>query len=275
MSQRDDYALEGHPRRPPVTAVDWLMLLLALVSVVLLAWITFWDVPAETERRVILADYVVCGIFAVEFLVRWRRSGMGLRFPLLYWYEVLGMIPISHPAFRSFRLLRIVVVVARLARAADRAFGDRVFGALVGRFAETIVDVIRRPMTVAIMDEVIAVLQTGNYTANIARALDENRAELDAMVLEMIRKDERIGKLRYVPFHGEIVNLVTDTVFRLVFEVLADPRTDELIQDVIRENADQMRQAVRERGRRVDRRDPVEVSHAPPHVAPHRTGVPS
>jgi len=244
---------------------------------VLLVWITFWDVPAETERRVILADIVVCGIFFVEFVLRWRRSGEGKRFLYLYWYEILGMIPISHPAFRSFRLLRIVVVLARLGRAADRAFGDRLFGALVERFAETIVNVVRRPMTVAVMDEVIAVLRTGNYTANVARALDENREELDAMVLEMIRRDQRIGKLRYVPFHGEIVHLISDTVFRLVFEVLADPRTDELIQDVIRENADQMRAAVRQRGKVRADRDPVEEAHSgTPHMSPvhARPGVP-
>lgn len=257
MVMRDDYALESYPRKPPVRLNDWAMLLLAVVSVVLLVWITFWDVPAETERRVILADYVVCGIFFVEFLIRWRRSGEGKRFLALYWYEILGMIPISHPAFRSFRLIRIVIVLARLGRAADRAFGDRLFGAIVERFAETIVNVIRRPMTVAIMDEVIAVLQTGHYTENIARALDENREELDSMVLEMIRKDPQIGKLRYVPFHGEIVHIASDTVFRLVFAVLADPRTDELIQDAIRENADQMREAIRLRGKARNDRDPV------------------
>src|SRR5690625_5368148 len=33
------------------------------------------------------------------------------------WYEIIGMIPLSHPALRSFRLLRVVVVVARVARA--------------------------------------------------------------------------------------------------------------------------------------------------------------
>jgi hypothetical protein len=42
-----------------------------------------------------------------------------------------------------------------------------------------------------------------------------------------------------------VVRLVSDTVFRLVFEVLNDPRTDELISDALRENIDQMREAVR------------------------------
>lgn len=235
----------GKPAAPPVTVVDWLMLLLAVVSVALLVWITFFDVSDTWTRRVVTADYVICAVFAVEFVWRWRRSGMGWRFLRSYWYEVLGMVPLSDPAFRSFRLIRVVVILARLGRAADRAFGDRATAYVVSRFAETIVEVIRRPVTVAVMDEVSAVLQTGHYTRNIGLALEENRAELDQMIVELIREDRHLGRLRFVPFHDDVVRLVSDTVFRLVNQVLADPRTDELIADALRENIVQMRQSVR------------------------------
>ncbi|MDT0203284.1 ion transporter [Nocardioides sp. AE5] len=239
--------LANYPSKPPVGVADWTMLAIAIISVALLVWITFWDVEPATERRVILADYAICALFAVEFCWRWGRSGDGWKFPLKYWYEVLGMIPISHPAFRAFRLLRIVIVLARLGRAADRAFGDRVTAAIVKQGTETIVEVIKRPVTIAVIDEVAAVLQTGNYTSNIARALEENRAELDAMVLELVRKDAQVGRLKFLPFHDDVVRLVSDTVFRLVFEMLSDPRTDELISDALRENIDQMRASVRGR----------------------------
>lgn len=236
---------EGKPAAPPSTFVDWLMLLLAIVSVVLLTWITFWDVDAGTTDKVVTADYVICGIFAVEFLHRWRRSGMGARFLRTYWYEVLGMIPLSHPAFRSFRLIRIVIIFVRLGRAADRAFGDRATAFFVTRFADTIVDVIRRPVTVAVLDEVIAVIQTGNYTRHVAAAIDENRAELDALVLDLIKQDQATGKLKYVPFHDDIVRLVADTVFRIAEGALDDPRVHELISDAIRESATELRANVR------------------------------
>jgi hypothetical protein len=223
------------------------MLLLAIVSVALLVWITFWDVDADVERRVVTADVVVCGIFAVEFAWRWRRSRMGWRFLRSYWYEVLGMVPLAHPAFRSFRLLRIVVILARLGRAADRAFGDRATAYVVNRFANTIVDVIRQPVTVAVLDEVISVVQTGEYAQHVAAAIAENRAELDALVLELIREDQTAGRLRFVPFHDDIVRLVSDTVLRIVSEGLSDPRVHELISDAIRESAVQLRANVRAR----------------------------
>lgn len=234
----------GKPSAPPVTLVDWVMLLLAIVSVVLLLWITFWEVDPTWERRVIRADYAVCAVFAVEFVVRWRRSGMGWRFLRSYWYEIIGMIPLSHPAFRSFRLLRIVIIVARLGRAADRAFGDRATAYVVSRFADTIVGVIRKPVTVAVLDEVIAVIQTGQYAQHMAVAMERNRAELDALIVELIREDEAAGRLRFVPFHDEVVRLVSDTVLRIVDNGLADPRVHGLIDDAIRESAEQLRSSV-------------------------------
>lgn len=238
---------EGRPAAPPTTLVDWLMLVLAVVSVVLLTWVTFWDVDPDIHDRVVTADYVICAIFAVDFLVRWRRSRMGARFLRMYWYEILGMIPLSHPAFRGFRLIRIVIILVRLGRAADRAFGDRATAYLVGRFADTIVGVIRRPVTVAVLDEVIAVIQTGNYTRHIASAIDENRAELDALVLDLIRQDQTTGRLKFIPFHDDVVRLVADTVFRIAEGALDDPRVHELISDAIRESATELRSNVRAR----------------------------
>lgn len=233
------------PRKPPALWTDFVMLALAVVSVVLVCWVTFFDVAPDAYRYIVVADYTICAVFAVEFLWRWRRAGWPWTYPFVYWYEVLGMIPVTSPFFRAFRLLRIVVILVRLARVADRVFGDRVTAAVINHSVGTIVEVIKRPMTIAIMEEVTAVLRTGHYTRNIAAALDENRAELDEMIVEMIKNDPQTGRVRYIPFHDEIIRLVADTVFRILFQVLADPRTDELVSDMIRENVDQIRESVR------------------------------
>ncbi|WP_431954974.1 ion transporter [Nocardia lijiangensis] len=235
-----------YPRKPPALWTDFVMLALAVISVALVVWITFFSVSDQTYRVIVIVDYTICAVFAVEFLWRWRRANWSWTFPLVYWYEVVGMVPVTSPLFRGFRLLRVVVIAVRLARVADRVFGDRVTAAVVNRFVMTIVDVIKRPMTIAVLDEVAHVLRTGHYTRNIAAALEENRAEMDEMILELIKKDPQAGKVRYIPFHDDIIRLIADTSFRIVFQVLADPRTDELVSDMIRENVDQIRQAVRD-----------------------------
>ncbi|RDI65941.1 hypothetical protein [Nocardia pseudobrasiliensis] len=238
--------VEEYPRKPPALWTEFVMLALAVASVALLVWITFFRVSPATERGIVIADYSICAIFAAEFLWRWRRADWSWMFPFVYWYEVLGMVPVTSPFFRGFRLLRIVVIAVRLARAADRAFGDRVTAALVNRFVGTVVEAVKRPVTIAVMDEVAQVMRTGHYTRNIAAALEENRDELDAMIVELIKNDPQIGRVRYLPFHEDVIRGIANTSFRILFQALSDPRIDELIGDVLRENVNQMRIAVRE-----------------------------
>ncbi|MFD4433359.1 ion transporter [Nocardia sp. NPDC058497] len=231
--------------KTPSLRTDLFMLVLAIISVALVVWITFFPVSDVTYRAIVITDWTICGIFLIEFLWRWRRAGWPWSFPFVYWYEVLGMIPVTSPIFRSFRLLRIVVILIRLGRVADRALGERVTATIVNRFVGTIVDVIKRPMTIAILDEVSKVLRAGHYTKNIAAALEENHAEVDQMIVDLIKNDPQTGKLRYVPFHDDIIRLVADTVYRMLRQLLDDPRTDELVADMLRENLDQINDAVR------------------------------
>lgn len=227
-----------------VSIVDIGMLLLAVVSVALLCWVTFFDTSAETARTVFIVDTSICGVFAVEFLWRWRAAGWERRFPLRGWYEILGMIPIAHPALRGFRLLRIVVVVVRLARTADRAFGERVTQRLVERFSRPIVLAIKKPITIAVLDEVVKVLETGNYPENLARSLGEHREMLREIVTEKLRNDPQAGRFSRLPFHDDVVKSLVDTTMRVLLDVLTDDRIDRFFAEVVRENREQIREAV-------------------------------
>ncbi|MDQ6849579.1 MAG: hypothetical protein M3070_06310 [Actinomycetota bacterium] len=118
---------------------------------------------------------------------------------------------------------------------------------LVNRTSDRIVAVIKRPITIAVLDEVADVLRTGNYTRNIASALEENREELKDMIAEKIKDDPSGRAIGLVPFHDRIIAEVTEASMRIIFEMLADPRTDELVSDMLRDNIDQIRRTVRER----------------------------
>ena len=235
------------PRRVHrVRAIDWLMVLLAVVSVGMLVWVWVVDPSMATQELLFKIDVGICAVFLVEFLWRWRVGGWGWRFLGRNWFEIIGMVPVSHPALRAFRLLRVIVLVARLGRAVDRTIGDAVTQRLVNRFLGAVIEVLKKPVTVAVLDEVVAVLRTGRYAQNLSRALAENQTELRQMVLDKIKADPAAGRLKILPFHDEIVGTVTDTVIRVVLEMLTDPRTDEMISDSLRENIDQIRAAVRE-----------------------------
>ena len=238
------------PAPPRVGLLDWLMLLLAVFSIVLLAWETWGPVTPAQSRQIIRLDYAVCAVFLAEFLWRWRAARWTRSHLIRNWYEVLGMIPVSSPAlrgFRLFRVIRIAILLSRFGMAADRALGDEVTYRFVNRFGDGLVRAVSGQVTVAVLAEVADVLGKGTYTRNVARALDENDRELRAMIADKLRQNPRTRSLGRLPFYNDIVAAVIDAALQLAHEVLADPRTDELVADVLRENITQLRAAVEDK----------------------------
>jgi hypothetical protein len=118
---------------------------------------------------------------------------------------------------------------------------------LINKASERVIDVIKRPITIAVLDEVAEVLQAGHYTRNIASALQENHVELKQMFAEKIKEDPTARRIGLLPFHDRIIDEASETTLRVLLEVLADPRTDELVSDMLRDNITQIRAAVRAR----------------------------
>jgi hypothetical protein len=119
---------------------------------------------------------------------------------------------------------------------------------LINNASGQVIDLIKQPITIAVLDEVADVLRTGHYTRNIASALRENHDQLQAMIAEKIKQDPTTRHITLVPFHDRLLREASEATLRVILEVLADPRTDELVSDVLRDNIDQIRDAVREHG---------------------------
>jgi voltage-gated potassium channel len=232
-----------------VGLTDWVMSLSSVASLALALWLGFWRPADEGLRHTLYGiDLAIGALFALRLLSRLFRYGGTSRFWATAWWELLALVPLATPWAGTTTFPVVVLCLARTTRAidtGDNVVGDAVTVFLIDHFSAPIVDAIKRPITVAVLDEVIDVIRTGTYAANVRDALDENRAELEAMVHDLVMADRTAGKLKYVPFHDEIVNLVSDTVLRVVEGALEDPRTTELINDVIRNSADQLRDAIR------------------------------
>ncbi|HEY0916819.1 MAG TPA: ion transporter [Solimonas sp.] len=235
-----------------IRPLDWIMLALAILSIGLLSWETWGSVTEEQRSWILRTDVLICAIFAAEFLWRWREEGWRRGYLGRNWYEILGMIPIASPAlrgFRLFRVIRILILLGRFGIAADRALGDDFTYRLVRRVKKAIVGSISSAVTVAVLKEVADVMARGTYTKNISRALEENQNELRSMILEKLREDQQTGRLKRLPFYNDIVESVIDAAMRVIEQVLNDPRTDELVSDMLRENLTQLRTAIEQKDR--------------------------
>jgi hypothetical protein len=147
-------------------------------------------------------------------------------------------------------VLAILVLVSVTAAVVGRALIQRGLREpfvvrAINRASERVVNVIKRPLTVAVLDEVADVLRSGHYTQNIASALHENHLEIRQMITEKVMADPAASRsIGLLPFHERLIEEFTEAGLRVIFEVLKDPRTDELISDMLRDNINQIRSAV-------------------------------
>jgi len=118
---------------------------------------------------------------------------------------------------------------------------------LADRVVDKLLDLVKRPLTVVVLDVVAAVIQVGRYTQNISAALVENHDELKTLVAEKVRQDPNVRLVKKLPGYDTIVSEVSETTLRVVIDMLGDPRMDELVADLLRNNLEQIKIAVRER----------------------------
>lgn len=85
---------------------DWSVLVVSVISLVLIIWETFVQLPPDTLNQFILIDRCACVIFVVDVLVRWRRMDWSRKYWKWGWLDVLASIPLDN-AFRALQAIRI------------------------------------------------------------------------------------------------------------------------------------------------------------------------
>jgi hypothetical protein len=142
---------------------------------------------------------------------------------------------------------------------------------LINRLRDRVIGLVKRPITIMVLDEVADVIQTGHYTRNISDAIIENHDELKALVTEKVRNDPNVRMVRRLPGYDTVVSEVTETTLRVLIDMLSDSRMDELVSDLLRNNLQQIKRAVRDRDHeRVGRMDAPDIS--PEELARRRRG---
>jgi len=230
------------------TVMNFVLVALCWISLIPNVWLII-HVPhhAVLRNAIYNVDLGIAIALGCSILWRWLRFRVGRKYLRARLWEIPALFPFVVPVVGHWQIVLWLVLAFRLARVVDRTdsyFGDKIMEALIRHFSAPIVDAIKKPITVAVLDEVIDVLRVGTYAVNVRDALDENHAEIERMIRELVYSDPTTGKLKYIPFHDDIVKLVSDTALRIVDGALVDPRTTEIINDAIRNSAEQIRTAL-------------------------------
>lgn len=117
---------------PPQELGPFQLILLAL-SLLVLGMIgaeTLLDLPAETSRVVRWVDDVVCAMFFIDFVVRFRQAESKGAFMKWGWLDLLSAVPVVDSLrwarlFRVVRLLRMLRAAKSLRVVLAHLFGER------------------------------------------------------------------------------------------------------------------------------------------------------
>ena len=92
--------------RQRLNAWDWLVLVVAVVSLLLVLLETFLHIPPGVLSVLRTVDTFSCVIFLIDVFVRWKRERWSANYWRWAWIDVLASIPFE-PAFRSLQAIRI------------------------------------------------------------------------------------------------------------------------------------------------------------------------
>ena len=85
---------------------DWLVLVVAVVSLLLVLLETFLRIPPGVLSLLRTVDTLSCVIFLIDVFVRWKRERWSVNYWRWAWLDVIASIPFE-PAFRSLQAIRI------------------------------------------------------------------------------------------------------------------------------------------------------------------------
>lgn len=136
---------------------------LAILSIVLVVIEAVVPISRGVKLCIFVADFVICIVFAVDFIQRLRASERKSHFMKTNGYEILAMIPavalyavgtISAvtAAFRFLRLIRLVIVLARMRRLVSKTGGFFQKSRLLLLFGITVVVIFVGAFTVYLLD---------------------------------------------------------------------------------------------------------------------------
>ncbi len=277
--------------RPGYIVDDVLMIILLLINLLFISfdwlfqsaqfreWVEFIS-PAfkafyadQIHDDFILYDLIFVAIFLAEFFVRWVVSiknkdfSKWYYFPFVYWYDLVGCIPIG--GFRFLRLLRLVTIAVRLQRMEKidmtklalyrflmhyfnvfiQEITDRVTLTILSNVREElhegtpvidgIVDDVLRPRQAELINWISMRLQLA-ASKGYALHEEEIRVYVQQRINQAVDKNKELRNLESVPLMGRVIvkqieGAISDIVFSVVHGIIRDlgsSKNRALIEDV-------------------------------------------
>jgi hypothetical protein len=150
-----------------------------------------FDLEGKLVDHFWLIDLPFLTLFVVEFAVRWslalrrRTHRRWYLFPLLNWYDLLGLMPSTE--LRVFRLFRVASIYMRLRRSELSRVGKDVLSRAVAYVSNIIAEEISDVVALRILSETQDEIRDGTHLRIWDRAIASRRRQIEEVFIAQLR----------------------------------------------------------------------------------------
>jgi hypothetical protein len=127
-------------------------------------------------------------LFWLDFLIGWavaiRRSKNWYRYPLVHWYDLVGLLP---GRLRVFRLFRLVSLYSRIYRGEVREVRDNAIKRLTTRIARVLTEEVTNRVQLRVVDRLQTELEERTFHESLEASLSRHRAELIDVAVDQLQ----------------------------------------------------------------------------------------
>ncbi len=151
-----------------------------------------YDLSGDLEDHFWLLDLPFLLLFATEFFVRWflavrrRTHAKWFMFPILNWYDLLGIIPYTQ--FRFFRLFRLASIYVRLRSSEHTGIGEDFISRSVAYVSNIITEEISDLVAIRILSGYQEGVRDRLHVDIVHRTLKPRREQLRSAILDSLRR---------------------------------------------------------------------------------------
>jgi len=234
-------------RALPGTRQEYLLLgLVALDNMLLVVMSTYRDfLGRQVVTGIIIFDFVVIGIWLLDYLIRLKRSRDRSYFIRAHWYEIVGLIPVA--GLRLFLLLRaakLVIAFYKLGRSEQR-ISRLITRDITFRFRDIIVDTIADAVFLQSLDRVEEVMSRLDYGRLAATVFESKKVELEAIVSQSLMQKSMIGELSRIPMMGGFTARLGKDVTAVIVEVMETEAVGAIFKGIVQQVLLEMSQRVK------------------------------
>lgn len=225
-------------REDRVILMDYLLLVLAIASAIILFLEWNVDLPPGQERLLTLVDRVAIALFGLGFLGKVLVSPEPVHTFKTRAVELIGLFPLTQPVLVAptyYPIVQGLALLTRFSIGLDRHLGDRALSRIFQRYRAMLVEELTDPILIRASIITEEIIQHGTYAESIGENLERKRSDIHETVRKSIDANPQMRRVMKLPGVPRLVRDAVDGALDSAVTALTSEEMEAIVQSTVEE----------------------------------------